>query len=158
MAKFISLPGTNTDSPGGKIEIPLGVSDEIAIRILSSIFGNYPATWFQPWSGAAGAADNDVLHTLTDASMWNMYAVENRSAVAVDVQVTLDGTFNASQPSAAVELTDDVTAGGGIRSITIPSNKTGVLRGIGKFKSVRTSQAAAGTIAVGTVVGSYGWE
>ncbi len=103
--------------------------------------------------GAAGAADNALIYESGDISMLNYIAVENRSAVAVDIFGTLDGTFNASQPAIAVELTDDVTTGGG-KSITIPANKTGIVpiaRGV-KFNKIKVLQAAAGTISAGAVL------
>lgn len=116
----------------------------------------FPPQQVPPWSGLAGAADNAVIYTSVDVSGYNYHTIENRSGNSVDVQVTTDGTFNASQPSAAVLLTDDVTTGGGVLVLAIPTNKTGVLRG--KFKNIQVSQVGAGTITAGTVVGAHGVE
>lgn len=130
-----------------------GTGGAAHVRLTSSDVA-HPSQRYLTWSGAVGAADNAVLYTSVDVSGYNYHAIENRSAVPVDVLITVDGTFNASQPSAAVLLTDDVTTGGGVLSITIPANKTGILNG--KFMNIRVQQVGAGSITINTVVGAHG--
>jgi len=101
-------------------------------------YGNWPATWYLEWAGTAGAADNAVIYTSTDVSMYNYHTFTVSGTNSADVEVSHDGS---TWDVAAVELTDDVTTGGGIKVITIPTGKTGVLKG--KFKYIRINQDGA---------------
>ena len=95
--------------------------------LASSAFGAPANQITDPQEFTAGAADNAVLYTSTDVSMYNYHAIENfaTSSAAMDVYVSLDGTnFNATAVS--TRLMDDVTTGDGINVITIPVGKIGV--------------------------------
>jgi hypothetical protein len=116
-------------------------------------YGNYPSTWFLPWTGSVGAADNTVIYTSVDISMYNWHVIENTSGETMDVFVSVDGT-NFTAAAVAVALIDDVTTGGGVKSITIPTNKTAVIRG--KFAKIRVDQNGAGVPAAGEVRGFHG--
>lgn len=105
--------------------------------------------------GAAGAADNALIYTSVDISGYGYHSIENRSAVAVDVWVTRDGTFNASQPAQQVILTDALT-GDTVSVVSIPANKTGYFRG--KQNNLKVLQNGAGTINAGEVVIFHGNE
>jgi len=118
-------------------------------------YGNWPATWWLSWSGAAGAADNSVIYTSGDVSMYDYHIIENTSGETMDIFVSVDGT-NFTTAAAAVELIDDVTTGGGVKSITIPTTKTAILRG--KYKKIRVDQNGAGVPAAGEVRGAHGVE
>lgn len=139
----------NIHSEGNRLAVVMGAGSEW-------IYGDWPQNSILPFTGAAGAADNDALYISGDVSAYSYHLIENRSGVAIDVHVTSDGTFNASQPAAAVLLTDDVTTGGGVKVVSIAANKSGILRG--KFKKIRIDQAAAGSISAGAVVGFHGVE
>lgn len=116
-------------------------------------YGDHPENSIVPFVGDAGAADNDVLYTSGDVSNKNYHAIQNASAVAIDVHVTADGTFNASQAAQGVVLNNSLT-GDDVTSLTIPANTTGYL--LKKVKGIRVDQAAAGTIAAGAVTGFHG--
>jgi len=87
------------------------------------------------WAGTAGAADNAVIYTSGDISKFNHHTIAVTGTNSSDVEVTLDGT---TWHVASVKLIDDVTTGGGIQVITIPTGKLGVLTG--KFKQLRVKQ------------------
>lgn len=140
-----------TDSNGN--QLPLLVDSTGKTWVGNDFRGNYPETWYLDITGLAGAADNAVLYTSSDVSAYNYHIIENESGVAIDVFVSVDGT-NFSTAPASVELIDDVTTGGGIRVISIADNKVGVLKG--KFKKIRIDQAAAGSVAAGSVRGGHG--
>jgi hypothetical protein len=100
--------------------------------------GNYPNTWYLPWSGTAGAADNAVIYQIDDASMYNYHTFTASGTSGCDVEVSHDGTtWNVI----AVQLTSDVTTGGGIKVITIPTGSTAFLHG--KFKHIRVLEDGA---------------
>jgi hypothetical protein len=104
----------------------------IHVREASSIYGNYPATWYLAWTGTAGAADNAVIYTSPDVSMYNYHTFTASGTSGCDVEVSHDGT---TWDVVAVTLTDDVTTGGGIKVITIPTGKSAFLPG--KWKYIR---------------------
>lgn len=114
--------------------------------------GNYPNTWWLDITSVAGTADDDVLYTSTDITSYDRHIIENESGNAVDVYVSVDGT-NYSTAAVSAYLIDDVTTGGGIKSITIPDNKVGIIEG--KFKKLRILQIGAGTPSAGTVRGGH---
>lgn len=116
-------------------------------------YGNWPATWWLAWTGGAGAADNTVIYTSPDVSAYNYHIIENTSGETMDIFVSVDGT-NFTTAAAAVELIDDVTTGGGVKSITIPTTKTAILKG--KFSKIRVDQNGAGVPAAGEVRGAHG--
>ena len=99
-------------------------------------------TWYVQIDGDVGANDNDLIYESGDISMYNTHVIENMSAGAgaCDVHVSLDGT-NYAGSAVSVELIDDVTTGGGIKVITIPQNKAGIL--IGKFNKIKVLQDGA---------------
>lgn len=99
----------------------------------------FPEQWYLSYTGTAGTNDNDVVYTSTDISAYDFHTIEC-TAGTVDIQVTVDGTnYNTTQ--AAVMLHDDVTTGGGVRSVTIASGKVGILRG--KYKGIKILQNGA---------------
>jgi len=108
------------------------------IKVNASIYGNYPATWYLAWTGTAGAADNAVIYTSPDVSMYNYHTITVSGTSPADVYVSHDGT---TYDLMAVTLTDDVTTGGGIKVVTIPTGKTGFFHG--KFKYVRVIEDGA---------------
>ena len=97
-----------------------------------------PATWYLEWTGTAGAADNAVIYTSSDVSMYNYHTVTVSGTSPADVYVSVDGT---TYDLMSVELTDDVTTGGGVKVVTIPTGKTGFFTG--KFKNVRVIEDGA---------------
>ena len=100
--------------------------------------GNYPETWYLEWSGTAGAADNAVIYTSGDVSMYNYHTITVSGTSPSDVYVSVDGT---TYDLMAVHLTDDVTTGGGVKVVTIPTGKTGFFHG--KYKNVRVIEDGA---------------
>jgi len=90
------------------------------------------------WAGTAGAADNAVIYTSGDVSRFNYHTIAVTGTSPSDVEVTLDGT---TWHVVATVLADDVTTGGGIAVITIPTGKLGILRG--KFKQIRVLEDGA---------------
>ncbi len=90
------------------------------------------------WAGTAGAADNTLIYTSGDVSAFNYHSISVTGTDAADVEVTLDGT---TWNIASTLLADDVTTGGGVNVITIPTGKLGILKG--KFKGVRVRQDGA---------------
>lgn len=149
------MPHTLEDSadPGRLSMYQKGTDGAAHNRLASSVYGNDPATWYLEWSGAAGTADNDVIYTSPDVSAYNYHIIENTSGETMDIFVSVDGT-NFTTAAASVELIDDVTTGGGVKSITIPTVKTAILKG--KFKKIRVDQNGAGTPAAGEVRGAHG--
>jgi len=113
----------------------------------------WPSTWQLDFTSVAGTADNSVLYTSSDVSEYNYHIIENESGIACDVYASSDGT-NYSTAAISVLLADDVTTGGGVKVITIPDNKVGILRG--KFKKIKILQDGAGTSTAGTVRGFHG--
>ena len=106
-------------------------------------------------TSSAGAADNAVLYTSPDVSKYNYHIIENASDETVDVWVSVDGT-NYAAVAASVLLINDVTTGGGINVIDLPTDTTGILRGM--FKKVRVLQKGAGTPAAGEIRVAHGYE
>lgn len=102
--------------------------------------GNYPATWYLEFQGTAGSADNDVIYQSGDVSMYNHHAITVSGVDNADVYGAVDGT---NYVLVSVELTDDVTTGGGVKVVTIPPGKTGIVRG--KYKKIRVLQDGATT-------------
>jgi len=101
-------------------------------------YGNYPATWYLPWTGTAGAADNAVIYTSPDVTTYNYHTFTVSGTNSADVYVSHDGvTYDLM----AVTLTDDVTTGGGVKVVTIPTGKTGFFKG--KFKYIQVLQDGA---------------
>lgn len=94
-----------------------------------------PGDVYLEWAGAAGAADNALIYTSGNVSRFNYHTIAVTGTNAADVEVTLDGT---TWHVASTLLADDVTTGGGIAVITIPTGKLGILRG--KFKQIRVRQ------------------
>lgn len=90
------------------------------------------------WAGTAGAADNALIYTSGNVSRFNYHTISVTGTDPADVEVTLDGsTWNI----VSTLLADDVTTGGGIKVITIPTGKLGILHG--KFKQIRVRQDGA---------------
>ncbi len=137
----------------GERKVDSGGNDVGNITGEVSLIGGLASQQYLEWACSAGAANNEAIYPSPDVSAYNYHVIENRSAVAVDVFVTQDGTFNASQPAHYVFLTDS-TSGETSTVSAIQPNKTGVLRG--KFKNIEVRQAATGTIVADTVVGSHG--
>jgi len=102
-------------------------------------YGNYPTTWYLDWAGTAGASDNDVIYTSSDVSVYNYHIFHVTGTDAADVEISADGSVWSS--AVAVSLLDDVTMGGEISVISIPTGKIGVLKG--KFKKIRIKQNGA---------------
>lgn len=98
-----------------------------------------PATWYLEFIGTAGAADNAVIYQSGDVSMYNYHTIEVTGTDAADVFVSVDGT-NFVGP-VGVRLHDDLTTGGGIDVITIPTGDIGILRG--KYKAIKVQQDGA---------------
>jgi hypothetical protein len=88
------------------------------------------------FTGTAGAADNALIYTSGDVSAYNIHYIFVSGTNSADVEVSFDGTNYSSAVS--VLLADDVTTGGGIKAITIPTGKVGILEG--KFKNIRVRQ------------------
>lgn len=91
----------------------------------------FKATPYINNSATGGAqTDNTIVYTSSDISIYNQHVIENTSATdPVDVYVSLDGT-NYLALAASVSLHDDVTTGGGIKVVTIPAGKAGILEGV----------------------------
>ena len=90
------------------------------------------------WAGTAGAADNAIIYTSGDVSGFNYHTISVTGTDAADVEVSLDGsTWNI----VSTLLADDVTTGGGVKVITIPTAKLGILHG--QFKKIRVRQDGA---------------
>ena len=112
--------------------------------------GNYPETWYLEWSGAAGAADNAVIYTSGDVSMYNYHTIfNNDNDENVDVHVSLDGT-NFFGP-VAINIIDEVTDA--LPEIAVAFGKVGVIEG--KYKAIKILQVTAGAIGVGLVYGAH---
>ena len=90
------------------------------------------------WAGTAGAADNALIYTSGDVSGFNYHTISVTGTDAADVEVTLDGT---TWNLVSTLLADDVTTGGGVKVITIPTTKLGILHG--QFKQIRVRQDGA---------------
>ena len=90
------------------------------------------------WAGTAGAADNVIIYTSGDISNYNYHTIAVTGTSSSDVEVTIDGT---TWHVASVTLIDNVTTGGGIQVITIPTGKMGYLKG--KFKQLRVREDGA---------------
>lgn len=102
-------------------------------------YGNYPTTDRLDivLTTNVSTSDNTVLYTSNDVSMYNYHVIEC-TAGTVDVFVSVDGT-NFLSVAASVELINDVTTGGGIKSIDIATaDGAGILRG--KFRKIRVLQ------------------
>jgi len=93
---------------------------------------------YTEWAGTAGAADNAIIYTSGDVSGFNYHTISVTGTDPADIEVTADGT---TWRVAATLLVDDVTTGGGIKVITIPTGKMGILQGI--FKQIRVRQDGA---------------
>lgn len=97
-----------------------------------------PNDEYLEWAGTAGAADNALIYTSDNISRFNYHTISVTGTNAADIEVTLDGsTWNLI----ATLLADDVTTGGGVKVITIPTAKLGILQG--KFKQIRVIQDGA---------------
>jgi len=90
------------------------------------------------WTGTAGAADNALIYTSTDISRYNFHTIAVTGTDAADVEVTVDGT---NWNLVSTYLADDVTTGGGVKVITIPTAKLAILNG--QFKQIRVRQDGA---------------
>ena len=94
-----------------------------SIEVKTSAYINNSAT-------GGAQTDNTVIYTSADISIYNQHVIENTSATdPVDVYVSLDGT-NYLALASSVLLHDDVTTGGGIKVVTIPAGKAGILDGV----------------------------
>jgi hypothetical protein len=93
---------------------------------------------YSEWAGTAGAADNALIYTSGNVSEFNYHTISVTGTDAADVEVTVDGsTWNI----VSTLLADDVTTGGGVKVITIPTGKLGILHG--QFKQIRVRQDGA---------------
>ena len=111
------------------------------------------STQYLEWTGAAGAADNAVIYTSGDVSMYNYHTIfNNDNDETVDVHVSVDGT-NFFGP-VAVQILDEVTDV--LPEIAVGIGKVGVLKG--KFKAIKVLQVTAGAIGVGLVYGAHSVE
>jgi len=124
------------DASGVERSAAVNANNQIEVRIGASVYGAPPETWYLPWTGTNGAADNAVIYTSPDVSMYNYHTIKVSGTNSADVQVTLDGTNWTT--AVAVELADNVTTGGGVKVLSIPTGKVGVLRG--KFRGIRVLQ------------------
>jgi len=101
-------------------------------------YGNWPNTWFVQGSAqiVATAVDNSVIYESPgDMSGYNTFMIENTSSVdPVTVQISLDG-LNYSTDVAAL-LADDVTTGGGVKVLSIPTGKFAVVKDV-RWKTIR---------------------
>lgn len=113
--------------------------------------GNYPATWWLTAVNVAGAADDDVLYTSGDVSMYNYHAIQNNDTVNIDVHVSLDGTTFVGPH--AVQTSATVSPGTTLVTV-IAAGTVGVLRG--KFNNIRVDQAAVGAVEAGNVLIAHG--
>ena len=140
----IPLTTDNNDNPAGSV----------VAEISSSVYGNYPNTLRLdvPVTTNASAVENTVLYTSNDISSYN-YHVFECTAGTVDFYVSVDGT-NFSAVAASVEALNDVTTGGGIKIITLPTaSGVAVLRG--KFRKLRIIQDGT---TISNVRGFHGVE
>jgi len=105
-------------------------------------YGNYPNTlYLNDTSTGAAQTNNTVIYTSNDVSIYNTHSIENTSTTdPVDVYVSVDGT-NYATLAASVSLHDDVTTGGGVKVVTIPAGKIGVLTG--KFRKIQVLKDGA---------------
>lgn len=102
----------------------------------------WPNTLY-PNGTASGATqtDNTVIYTSADVTPYNYHIIENTSTTdPIDVYVSVDGT-NYAALAASVTLHDDVTTGGGIKVVSIPAGKIGILTG--KYKRIRVLKNGA---------------
>lgn len=107
------------------------VGSYLNIRIASSVYGNYPATWFLGWEGVVSAVVATPIYTSGDVSVYNNHTFEAVTATAkVEAQVTSAGTW------LAVSVLVD-----GVESATIAAGSVGVLKG--KYYAVRMKPNAA---------------
>jgi len=104
---------------------------------------------YNEWSGAAGAADNALIYTSGNVSRFNYHSIAVTGTDPADVEVTLDGT---TWHVVSTLLVDDVTTGGGVNVITIPTGNIGILKG--KFKGIRVRQDGA---TDANAFGAHGW-
>ena len=98
----------------------------------------FPQQQYLAWSGTAGAADNAVIYTSVDVSAYNFHTFTVSGTNSADVYVSHDGT---TYDVISVRLTDDVTTGGGVNVITIPTGKSAFL--FGKWKYIQVLQDGA---------------
>ena len=124
------------DASGVERSAAVNANNQIEVRIGASVYGAPPETWYLPWTGTNGAADNAVIYTSPNVSRYNYHTIKVSGTNSADVQVTLDGTNWTT--AVAVELADNVTTGGGVKVLSIPTGKVGVLRG--KFRGIRVLQ------------------
>ena len=107
--------------------------------------GNYPNTWYLEAVNIAGAANDDVIYTSGDVSMYNEHTIQNESGGNISVQVSVDGTnwstdIGVWRPqNVADELLDTPLA----------DTHLGVIKG--KYKAIRILQSFVGSIAADTV-------
>lgn len=100
-------------------------------RLASSVFGNYPATWYLEWTGIASAVVATPVYTSPDVSMYNFHTFEAVTNTAkIEVQVSSAGTWLAK--SVFVD---------GVIAATIAAGKIGELNG--KYYAVRMKPNAA---------------
>jgi len=97
-----------------------------------------PCDQYIEWAGTAGAADNALIYASGNVSRFNYHTIAVTGTNSADVEATIDGT---TWHVVATVLADDVTTGGGIAVITIPTGKLCILKG--KFKQIRVRQDGA---------------
>lgn len=75
----------------GRLEITEGITNQ-GVKIVSSVYGNYPETWHNQSSATAGdALDNTVFGELNSIAMYEGVIFQNTTA-NVTIQVSIDGT------------------------------------------------------------------
>ena len=126
------------DSTSGDPEIVKSTNQANHVRMIANDVTD-PSEKYLEFTGTAGAADNAVIYTSPDVSAYNYHTIAVTGTNAADVEVSLDGT-NWIGP-VAVRLHDDVTTGGGIDVVSIPTGDFGILKG--KFKNIRVLQNGA---------------
>lgn len=94
-----------------------------------------PGDRYVEWAGTAGAAENALIYTSPNVSRFNYHTIAVTGTNSADVEATIDGGV---WHLVATLLADDVTTGGGVAVITIPTGKLAVLKG--KFKQIRVRQ------------------
>lgn len=105
---------------------------------MSTLSYSLPSDSYQEWAGAAGSSDNDLIYTSGNVSRFNYHTIAVTGTNSADVEVTVDGS---TWHVAATLLADDVTTGGGVVVITVPTGKLAILKG--KFKQIRVRQDGA---------------
>lgn len=119
----------------------------VSVYTLSDYRGVYPASYYLEFTGAAGGADNAVIYTSGDVSMYNTHYVQ-ATAGTVDVDVTLDGTnWIAAVAGRSLVATASTTH--------VVDAASGVCLEIkGKFKKIRVLQKGA---TASNARGAHAW-